>query len=283
MAGKIYLVGTPIGNLDDITYRAVRVLKEVDLIAAEDTRHSRRLLGHFEITTPLISFHEHNELEKSQELVGKVKQGTNLALITDAGMPGISDPGYRLVVEAWKAELEIVPVPGPTAMISALVVSGMATDRFTFEGFLPRKKNQRQERLRELIIEPRTMVFYEAPHRLLATLTDILEIMGEDRVVMVARELTKKYEEKIRGRVSDVLQHFSEYLPKGELVIVIEGKGIIKLKAETQGWEEMSVIQHLQLLVDAGMTKKQAIRTVAQERGLSKSEVYQEAIQIEIN
>lgn len=282
MEGKIYLVGTPIGNLEDMTYRAIRILKEVDLIAAEDTRHTRKLLEYFEITTPMTSYHEHNEIEKSQDLLEKILSGISLALVSDAGMPGVSDPGYRLVLDAWDKGIEVIPVPGATAMISALVVSGMPTDRFTFEGFLPRKTNQRQERLQELLLEPRTMIFYEAPHRLLATLEDIEKVMGSERLVMVARELTKKHEDKARGAVGELLKHFIQNPPRGEIVLVVEGRKMAQFAEDTQGWEEMTVLQHLQTLINAGMTKKQAIKTVSQERNLPKSQVYQEAIQIEI-
>lgn len=292
MMSKIYLVATPIGNLEDITYRAVRLLKEVDLIAAEDTRHTRKLLEHYGILTPLTSFHQYNEEKKSLELILKVKAGTSLALVTDAGMPGISDPGYRLVVQAWAEGVEVTPVPGPTAFVSALVVSGMTTDRFVFEGFFPRKKNSRRQRLQELLFEPRTMIFYEAPHRLIKTLEDIQAVMGEDRLIMIARELTKKYEEKRRGSVKEVLAHFQKNPPKGEIVLVIAGKiagktsgkiaGKKDVDTEPEGWEEMSILEHLQMLISNGLTKKQAIKAVALERNLPRNRVYQEAVKIKI-
>lgn len=285
MISKIYLVATPIGNLEDITYRAVRLLKEVDLIAAEDTRHTRKLLEHYGILTPLTSFHQYNEEKKSLELILKVKAGTSLALVTDAGMPGISDPGYRLVVQAWAEGVEVTPVPGPTAFVSALVVSGMPTDRFVFEGFFPRKKNSRRQRLQELLFESRTMIFYETPHRLIKTLEDIQAVMGEDRIIMIARELTKKYEEKRRGSVKEVLAYFQKNPPKGEIVLVIFGKTCGKKDAfdiESEGWEEMSILEHLQMLINAGLTKKQAIKAVALERDLPRNQVYQEAVKIKI-
>lgn len=280
MTGKLYLVGTPIGNLEDITYRAIRTLKEVELIAAEDTRHSRKLLEYFNIETPMTSYHEHNEEEKSLQLVEKMLDGRSIAVITDAGMPGISDPGYRLVVKAWGAGVEVIPVPGPTAMTTALISSGLATDHFTFEGFLPRKKKQRQERLQELFTETRTMIFYEAPHRLKDTLSDLEEVFGLERVVMVGRELTKKHEEKIRGQVSEVLNHFRSIEPKGEIVLIVAGNDLSNLMEE-KGWEEMTILDHLEAMIRAGLSKKEAIKKVAKERNLPKSEVYQEAIQIQ--
>lgn len=281
MTGKLYLVGTPIGNLEDMTYRAIRILKEVDLIAAEDTRHTGKLLTHFEINTPSTSYHEHNEKEKSSTLIEKLLQGKDIALVTDAGMPTISDPGYRLVSKIWENNLEVITVPGPTALISALAMSGMPTDRFSFEGFLPRKKRQRESKLQELITETRTMIFYEAPHRLLKALKSVEKVFGVDRVIMVARELTKKHEEKIRGKVGDVIAHFEKNQPKGELVIVINGSNPEDLKEEKLGWEDMTVLEHLYTLIDAGLTKKQAIKKVAKERDLPKKQVYKTAIQIE--
>ena len=280
MKSKLYLVATPIGNLEDITYRAVRLLKEVDLIAAEDTRETKKLLQHYQISTPVTSFHQYNEEKKSWDLIARVKTGTSLALVTDAGMPGISDPGYRLVVQAWAEGVEVIPLPGPTALISALVVSGMTTDRFVFEGFLPRKKLARQKRIQELLLESRTLVFYEVPHRLLASLEDIRKIMGAARQIMVARELTKKHEEKSRGSLEEVLAHFQKNPPKGEIVLVIEGNN--QLGIDTQGFEEMSVLEHLQMLIEAGWTKKQAIKEVAFQRNLPKNQVYHQAIRIKL-
>lgn len=279
--GKLYLVGTPIGNLDDMTFRAIQTLKDVDWIAAEDTRHTRKLLEYFQIGTPMTSYHEHNEAEKSVHLIEKILEGASIAIVTDAGMPGISDPGYRFVEKAWDAGVEIVPIPGPTASITALVASGMATDRFIFEGFLPRKSSQRRTHLQELIAEPRTLIFYEAPHRLLETLEDIIAVMGPQRMVTVVRELTKKHEEKIRGIAEDLLAHFKVQEPKGEIVLIVAGSDLTGAGQEEMGWETMSVVEHLTALMQAGLTKKQAIKQVAQERGLPKSEVYQAAIQIE--
>lgn len=280
--GKLYLVGTPIGNLEDMTFRAIRVLKEVELVAAEDTRNTRNLLEYFDIHTPMTSYHEHNEEEKSADLIEKILSGVSVAVVTDAGMPGISDPGYRLVVKAWEVGVEIVPVPGPTAMTSALVSSGFPTDSFIFEGFLERKGNQRRKHLQDLASETRTLVFYEAPHRLVETLEDIAEVLGAEREVMVARELTKKHEEKVRGPVGEVLEHFTANPPRGEIVLVLAGNSVVENLQGDMGWETMSILEHLQALMSAGLSKKQAIKKVAEERNLPKSQVYQEAIQLEI-
>lgn len=279
--GKLYLVGTPIGNLDDMTFRAIQTLRDVDWIAAEDTRHTRKLLEYFQIETPMTSYHEHNEEEKSAHLIEKILAGASIAVVTDAGMPGVSDPGYRFVRKAWEEDVEVVPIPGPTASITALVASGMPTDRFIFEGFLPRKTSQRRAYLQELIAEPRTLIFYEAPHRLVETLEDLVGVMGPHRMVTVVRELTKRHEEKIRGMASEVLAHFTMQEPKGEIVLVVAGNDLRNAGAEEMGWETMSVVEHLTALIQVGLTKKQAIKQVAQERGLPKSEVYQVAIPID--
>lgn len=280
--GKLYLVGTPIGNLEDMTFRAIRTLKEVELIAAEDTRNTRNLLEYFDIHTPMTSYHEHNEEEKSIDLMEKILNGVSIAVVTDAGMPGISDPGYRLVVKAWEAGVEVIPVPGPTAMTSALVTSGFPTDSFIFEGFLERKGNSRRKHLQELASETRTLVFYEAPHRLVETLEDITAVLGDGREVLVARELTKKHEEKVRGPVAEVLAYFTANPPRGEIVLVLAGNSAVESLQEEMGWEEMSILEHVQTLMSAGLSKKQAIKKVAEERNLPKSQVYQEAIQLEV-
>lgn len=279
--GKLYLVGTPIGNLEDMTFRAVQTLQDVDWIAAEDTRHTRKLLEYFQIGTPMTSYHEHNEEEKSAYLIEKILGGASVAIVTDAGMPGISDPGYRFVRKAWEEGVEVVPVPGPTAGITALVVSGMATDRFSFEGFLPRKASQRRTCLQELVTETRTMIFYEAPHRLVETLEDLAAVMGGSRPVTVVRELTKRHEEKIRGTAEEVLAHFTAHEPRGEIVLIVAGSDPAVQGTEEMGWEAMSVVEHLTMLIRAGLTKKQAIKQVAGERNLPKSEVYEAAIQID--
>ncbi len=221
-SGTLYLVGTPIGNLEDVSFRVLRVLREVDLIAAEDTRHTRKLLSHYDIHTPLTSFHEYNEKKKTPYLIKKIEEGKNIALVSKAGMPGISDPGYYLVKVATQKQIKIVPIPGPSALILALVVSGLPTDSFVFQGFLGRTRKTRVKKLNELSQEKRTIVLYESPHRLLKVFAEIKEILGDRRMV-VARELTKKFEEIIRGKVSEIEKIFKEREPRGEFTLVIEG------------------------------------------------------------
>ncbi|OCL25788.1 16S rRNA (cytidine(1402)-2'-O)-methyltransferase [Orenia metallireducens] len=279
--GILYVCGTPIGNLDDITVRALNILKEVDLIAAEDTRHTRKLLNHYQIEAKLTSYHEHNELEKSKELLERLRGGLDVALVSDAGMPGISDPGYRLISLLREEGVKVVPIPGPTAMTTALVISGLPTDRFAFEGFLPRKKNERRSYLEGLKGEERTLIFYEAPHRLTKTLADILEVLG-DRKIALCRELTKKFEETITGKVSELLEKFKEDSPRGEMVLVVEG-GVIKEDEELEGWRGLSILEHLESLMADGLTKKKAIKEVAKLRSLPKNEVYQIATKIKVN
>jgi len=279
--GTLYVCGTPIGNLDDITLRALNILKEVDLIAAEDTRHTRKLLNHYQIEAKLTSYHEHNELEKSKELLERLRGGLDVALVSDAGMPGISDPGYRLISLLRKEGVKVVPIPGPTAMTTALVISGLATDRFAFEGFLPRKKNERKGYLEKLKGEERTLIFYEAPHRVSKTLADILEVLG-DRKMALCRELTKKFEETITGKVSELLEEFKEDSPRGEMVLVVEG-GVIGQDEELEQWRGLSILEHLEDLMAEGLTKKKAIKEVAKLRSLPKNEVYQIATKIKVN
>ncbi len=221
--GILYLVGTPIGNLEDITLRALKILKEVDLIAAEDTRYTRKLLTHYDIHTSLTSFYEHNEVKKTPYLMNCLKNGKEVALVSRAGMPGISDPGYCLIKEAVRKEIKIVPIPGPTALISALTVSGLPTDSFIFVGFLGRKKGKRVNKLKVLKEEERTLIIYEAPHRLRKVLREIKDVLG-DRQIVVARELTKKFEEILRGKISEVEALFEEKEPRGEFTLVVEGK-----------------------------------------------------------
>ena len=221
--GTLYLVGTPIGNLEDITYRAVRMLQAVDLIAAEDTRHTAKLLQHFQITTPQISYHEHNQKQRIPELINRLAHGQSLALVTDAGMPGISDPGYELTHACWQANHPVVPIPGPTAVISALSASGLPTDRFVFEGFLPTKGKARKQQLAAIQAESRTVVLYEAPHRLSQTLSDLAEVCGGDRTITLARELTKRHEEFWQGTLKSACDRHQELSPKGEFTLVIAG------------------------------------------------------------
>ena len=277
--GKLYICGTPIGNLKDITLRALEILEEVDLIAAEDTRRTQKLLNYYEIETKLTSYHEHNSTQKKKQLLSKIKDGVEIALVSDAGMPTISDPGYELVNFFREQEVEVIPVPGPTAMTSALVVSGLPTDKFTFEGFLPRKKGERKKYLQELENEERTMIFYESPKRLVKSLRDILDVLG-DRDAAVCRELTKKFEEKKSGSIRDLLSYFKAESPKGEFVIVLKGGS-----KDNSGvnWHDLSILDHVKLEMEEGATKKEAIKIVATKRGLPKSEVYQIATKIRVN
>ena len=223
MAGTLYLVATPIGNLEDMTFRAIRILKEVDLIAAEDTRNSIKLLNHFEIETPMTSYHEFNKYDKADLLIEKLQAGQNIAVITDAGTPGISDPGEVLAAKCYESGLQVVPIPGAAAVINALIASGQPARRFCFEGFLPQKKG-RQTKLTELAAETRTMIFYESPFRVLKTLEQLAECLGNDRKASVSREISKKFEETVRGTLAELVQHFKEHPPKGEFVIVVAGQ-----------------------------------------------------------
>lgn len=281
MAGKLYLCATPIGNLEDITFRVLRTLKEVDLIAAEDTRHSIKLLNHFDIKTPMTSYHEYNKVDKARYLVGQMEEGVNIALITDAGTPGISDPGEELVKQCYEAGIEVTSLPGPAACITALTMSGLSTRRFSFEAFLPSDKSDRKERnriLEELRQETRTIIIYEAPHHLAKTLTDLCEALG-DRRITICRELTKKYETAYRTTFTEALEHYREEEPKGECVIVIEGKALEQLRREQiSRWEEMEIGEHMAHYLDQGMDKKEAMKAVAKDRGITKRDVYQQLL-----
>lgn len=274
MAGTIYLVATPIGNLGDITIRAIDTLKSVDLIAAEDTRHTLQLLNHFEIRKPLVSYHEHNKKESGQKIIEEVLNGKNVAVVTDAGTPGISDPGEDLVKLAIENEIPVYLIPGPSAAIYGLVISGMSTSRFVFEGFLPALSKPRRERLQFLKDEERTIIFYEAPHRLIKTLSE-LELNFGNRKIALCRELTKKYEEIERMDIKSAVGRYKEKKPAGEYVIVMEGKSREEIRLEKQ--QELSKItidEHIKMYLDQGMNKKEAIKKVAKERNLPKSEVY---------
>lgn len=275
MAGKLYLCATPIGNLNDITLRVLNTLKEVDLIAAEDTRHSIKLLNHFDIKTPMTSYHEFNKIDKAKYLVEQMQQGVNIALVTDAGTPGISDPGEELVKQCYEAGIELTSLPGPAACITALTISGLSTRRFCFEAFLPSDKKERNWILEELKRETRTIILYEAPHRLVKTLAELLEALG-DRRVSVCRELTKRYETAFRTRLKDALEYYQSVEPKGECVIVLEGKSIEEIKLEQQkSWEEMSIEEHMDIYQGQGIDKKDAMKMVAKDRGVSKRDIYQ--------
>lgn len=275
MPGKLYLCATPIGNLEDMTYRVVRVLQEVDLIAAEDTRNSIKLLNHFEIKTPMTSYHEYNKIEKGQKLVEKMQAGMNLALITDAGTPGISDPGEELVKMCYEAGIEVTSLPGAAACITALTLSGLSTRRFAFEAFLPTDKKEKQEVLQELVNETRTIIMYEAPHRLLKTLRELFEVLG-NRKITVCRELTKKHETAFQTTFSEAIAHYEAQEPKGECVLVIEGKSRQELKQEAIAkWEEMEISEHMDYYMKQGFDKKEAMKKVAKDRGIGKRDVYQ--------
>lgn len=275
MAGKLYLCATPIGNLEDITLRVLNTLKEVELIAAEDTRHSIKLLNHFQIKTPMTSYHEYNKVDKTKYLVSQMEKGINLALITDAGTPGISDPGEELVKQCYEAGIEVTSLPGPAACITALTVSGLETRRFCFEAFLPWDKRERQRILKELKEETRTIVLYEAPHHLVKTLEELYEVLGE-REITLCRELTKRYEEAWQTTFSQALEKFSVDEPKGEYVVVIRGKSWEELeKEQIRSWERISIKEHMEQYEKQGMDRKSAMKAVARDRGMGKREVYQ--------
>ena len=279
MAGTLYLCATPIGNLEDMTFRCVRILKEVDLIAAEDTRNSIRLLNHFEIKTPMTSYHEYNKIEKGRKLVEKLREGTDIALITDAGTPGISDPGEELVRMCREEGIPVTAVPGAAACVTALTISGLSTRRFAFEAFLPTEKKERQQILEELKQETRTIVLYEAPHRLVKTLRLLLETLG-DRQVRVCRELTKKHETVYENTLSGAVSYYEEQEPKGECVLVIAGKSREEIRREEQmQWEEMTLEEHMERYLSEGMDRKEAMKQVARDRGIGKREVYRALLQ----
>lgn len=274
MQGKLYLCATPIGNLEDITLRVLRTLEEVDLIAAEDTRNSIKLLNHFEIKTPMTSYHEFNKIEKAYQLVDKMKSGLNVALITDAGTPGISDPGEDLVRICYESGIEVTSLPGAAACITALTLSGLPTRRFAFEAFLPREKKERQTILASLEKETRTIILYEAPHHLKKTLEELHEVLG-DRPLTLCRELTKRYETAFQTTLSGAISYYQENEPKGEFVLVIQGKLQEELiQEERKAWEELSLEEHMAHYENQGISRKEAMKLVAKDRGISKREVY---------
>ncbi len=275
MTGTLYLCATPIGNLEDITFRVLRTLKEVDLIAAEDTRNSIKLLNHFEIKTPMTSYHEFNKIEKAYQLVEKLKEGKNIALITDAGTPGISDPGEDIVRICYEQGVPVTSLPGAAACITALTMSGRPTRRFAFEAFLPKDKKERQAVLEELKDETRTIIIYEAPHHLLKTVTELMNVLG-DRALTLCRELTKKHEEKLQTTFSQVLEYYSGKEPRGEYVLVICGRSREEMALEKQkSWEAMSVEEHMAYYESQGTSHKDAMKLVAKDRGVSKRDIYQ--------
>lgn len=275
MAGMLYICATPIGNLEDITLRTLRILKEVDLIAAEDTRNSIKLLNHFEIKTPMTSYHEYNKYDKAKVLVEKMLNGMNIAIITDAGTPAISDPGEELVKQCHEAEIEVTSLPGPSAFVTALTISGRKTRRFCFEAFLPYDKKERKEILEELKRETRTIMIYEAPHKLKRTLKDLYEVLG-NRPLSLCRELTKKHETNFRTTLEEAILFYEKNEPKGEFVLVIEGidREILK-KEENKEFLEMDICEHVRFYMEQGMEKKEAMKRVAKDRDIGKREVYQ--------
>lgn len=273
--GELYLCATPIGNLEDMTFRCIRVLKEADVIAAEDTRNSIKLLNHFEIKTPMTSYHEFNKVEKARVLVEKMLKGETVALITDAGTPGISDPGEELVRQCIEAGIKVTPVPGAAACINALIMSGMPTRRFCFEAFLPSDKKEKADVLEQLKVEQRTIIIYEAPHRLLRTLTELESALGGMRKIAVCKELTKRHETVYRDTISGALGYYTANEPKGEYVLVIEGRSPKELLEEKRAaWDDMSIEEHFNMYVSQGMDKKDAMKLVAKDRGVSKRDIY---------
>ena len=274
MAGILYLCATPIGNLEDITFRVLRTLKEVDLIAAEDTRNSIKLLNHFEIKTPMTSYHEYNKIDKAYQLVEKLREGKNIALITDAGTPGISDPGEDLVRICMENGITVTSLPGPAACVTALTMSGQATRRFAFEAFLPRDKKERAAILEELKNETRTIILYEAPHHLKQTLEELYQALG-NREITVCKELTKRYENATKTTLEDVLLYYKENEPRGEYVLVVAGKSKEALVEEQrQEWEKLTLEEHMAHYENGGMDRKEAMKQVAKDRGISKRDVY---------
>ena len=272
MKGKLYLVATPIGNLEDITFRALKVLESVDLIAAEDTRHTLGLLNHFNISKPLISYYKQNEKTKSEILISKLLEGQNIAVVSDAGTPGISDPGEEIVKVAIENDIEIVPIPGACAFVNALIASGFSTKEFSFIGFLSAEKKERKEKLEDLKYETKTLIFYEAPHKLKTMLESVLEVLG-DRKIVLAKELTKIHETFIRGTVSEILENIETI--KGEFVILVEGSEVSSKEINQKKLGELSLEEHYEMYETQGFAKKEIIKKIAKDRGTNKNEVYQ--------
>lgn len=281
MSGILYICATPIGNLEDITLRTLRVLKEVDLIAAEDTRNSIKLLNHYEIKTPMTSYHEFNKYDKAKVLVDKMREGANVALITDAGTPAISDPGEELVKQCHEAGIAVTSLPGPSAFVTALTISGRETRRFCFEAFLPYDKKEREEVLNELKKETRTIIVYEAPHKLKKTLKDIYDALG-NRQISICKELTKKHETNFRTTIEDAILHFEKEEPRGEYVLVIQGLDRNRLKEEAiLEYMDMPLQEHMDMYLKKGLDKKSAMKAVAKDRGVGKREIYQALLENE--
>lgn len=274
-AGTLYIVGTPIGNLEDITYRAVRILQAVDLIAAEDTRHTGKLLKHFQITTAKISYHDHNQNKRIPELLEYLHQGKAIALVTDAGMPGISDPGYEIVKACIEADITVVPIPGASAAITGLSASGLPTDKFIFEGFLPVKGKERQHRLEILQTESRTIILYEAPHRVRQTLQDLAAALGTDRQIALARELTKLHEQFWRGNITEAITYYSQREPQGEFTMIVAGAEVVTFQLSTA-----TIKTELQKLLNQGMSRSQASRQLTEQTNLPRRQIYQLALEL---
>lgn len=279
MSGKLYLCATPIGNLEDITFRVLRTLKEVDLIAAEDTRNSIKLLNHFDIHTPMTSYHEYNKIEKGRLLVQKMLSGMEIALITDAGTPGISDPGEELTAMCYEAGIEVTSLPGPAACITALTLSGLSTRRFAFEAFLPMEKKERAAVLEELKEETRTMILYEAPHRLVKTLEELKEALG-NRKATLCRELTKKHETAFQSTLEELVEYYQVNEPKGECVLVLQGRDRREMiKEQQEEWCQMPLEEHMAHYESQGISRKEAMKLVAKDRGVGKREIYQQLLE----
>lgn len=278
MAGKLYLVATPIGNLDDFSPRAVKTLKDADVIAAEDTRNSIKLLNRFDIHTPMVAYHDHNRYEEAEVLIRRILNGENVALITDAGTPGISDPGEEMVRLAREEGVEVISIPGPAALINGLILSGLPTRRFRFEGFLPREKKDRAKILTEIAEDPATIIFYEAPHHLRKTLEDLKDAFG-DRRISICRELTKIHEEVLAMTIREAISYYETNEPKGEFVLVVEGMPEEqKARAEAEKWENLTIEEHLEYYISQGVDKKEAMKRVALERKIPKREVYKATV-----
>lgn len=281
MAGILYLCATPIGNLKDMTSRAIEILNMVDIIAAEDTRNSIKLLNHFEIKTPMTAYHEHNKYEKADVLVNELLKGKNIALITDAGTPGISDPGEILVKKCYENDIVVTSLPGCCALINALIISGLPTRRFCFEAFLPSDKKERNQILDELVNETRTIIIYEAPHHLIKTLKELYDCLG-DREISLCKELTKKFENVFRTSLGAAIEYFEDNEPKGEYVLVLSGKDRNEIVLENQAqYEKMSLTEHMEIYLNQGISKKDAMKKVAQDRGIAKRDVYNELLKVD--
>lgn len=279
MSGTLYLCATPIGNMEDITYRVVRILNEVDLIAAEDTRTSKKLLDRYNINTRVTSYHEHNKIEKAKSLINKLHDGNNIALITDAGTPGISDPGEELVAMCYDENIEVTSLPGAAALITAITMSGQSCRRFAFEAFLPKDKKYRRYVLEELKNETRTIIIYESPHHLKSTLKELESVLGKDRELTITRELTKRHEEKNKTTFEKALEYYEENEPRGEYVLVIAGKSrAMQEEEKREMWEETTIKEHMDIYLKQGLDKKEAMKAVAKDRGVSKRDIYKELI-----